>query len=50
MNYTVWIYPYNNTKFKKSDIHIPFGFRNKETTNFGEVILYYHLNGLQTVT
>jgi hypothetical protein len=43
MNYAMWIY--NN--LKKSDIHIPFGFRNKETTNFGEVMLIYNLNGLK---
>jgi len=48
MNYAVWIY--NNIKLKKYDIRIPFGFLNKETTNFGKVVLIYHLNGLKTVT
>jgi hypothetical protein len=45
MNYAVWIY--NNIKLKKCDIPTPLGFRNKETTNFGEVMLIYHLNGLK---
>lgn len=44
----MWIY--KNIKLKKFDIHIPFGFWNKETTNFWEVMLVYHLNGLKTVT
>jgi len=48
MKYAVWIY--NNITLKKSDIHIPFGFWNKETTIFGEVMLVYHLNGLKPVT